>query len=98
MQAAIALLAEVGLPKISSRILLLVATLKDELAPVDFEFLSRNEESSRSNFLTFRSRLVAAENLANALEENDVMVWFRVYVVDRSLLGACPHYYIACGE
>src|SRR5438045_8397574 len=54
MQAAIALLGEVGFPKISERILSLVATLKDELAPVDFEFLSPNEESSRSTFLTFR--------------------------------------------
>ncbi|PYL84125.1 MAG: aminotransferase class V, partial [Verrucomicrobia bacterium] len=39
MQAAIALLGEVGLAKISERILSLVATLKNKLAPVDFEFL-----------------------------------------------------------
>jgi cysteine desulfurase/selenocysteine lyase len=98
MQAAIALLAEVGLPKISERILLLVATLKDELAPVDFEFLSPNEESSRSTFLTFRSRRVAAEKLANALAENDVIVSLRVDRADRSWLRVSPHFYNTFAE
>jgi len=98
MQAAIALLAEVGLPKISSRILLLVATLKDELAPIDFEFLSPNEESSRSSFLTFRSRRVAAEKLANALAENDVIVSLRVDRADRSWLRVSPHFYNTFAE
>ena len=87
------LLAEVGLPKISERILLLIATLKDKLAPVDFEFLSPNEESSRSSFLTFRSRRVAAEKLANALAENDVIVSLRVDRADRSWLRVSPHFY-----
>ena len=98
MQAAIALLAEVGLPKISERILLLVATLKDELAPVDFKFLSPNEESSRSTFLTFRSRRVAAETLANALAENDVIVSLRVDRADRSWLRVSPHFYNTFAE
>jgi selenocysteine lyase/cysteine desulfurase len=98
MQAAIALLAEVGLPKISERILLLVATLKDKLAPVDFEFLSPNEESSRSTFLTFRSRRVAAEKLANTLAENDVIVSLRVDRADRSWLRVSPHFYNTFAE
>jgi cysteine desulfurase/selenocysteine lyase len=93
MQAAIALLADVGLPKISKRILSLVETLKTKLAPVDFEFLSPNQESGRSSFLTFRSRRIATEKLANTLEENDVVVSLRVDRSDRSWLRISPHFY-----
>src|SRR5437016_10087490 len=51
MQAALALLGEVGLPKISERILSLVATLKNKLAPSDLEFLTPNQGLGRSSFL-----------------------------------------------
>jgi cysteine desulfurase/selenocysteine lyase len=98
MQAAIALLGEVGLPKISERILSLVATLKNKLAPVDFEFLSPSQESGRSGFLTFRSRRVAAEKLANTLAENDVIISLRVDRAERSWLRVSPHFYNTFAE
>jgi cysteine desulfurase/selenocysteine lyase len=98
MQAAITLLREVGLPKISARILSLVATLKNKLAPVDFEFLSPNEESGRSSFLTFRSRRIPAEKLANALAENDVVVSSRIDRANRNWLRVSPHFYNTLAE
>src|SRR4030095_3470566 len=70
MQAAIALLAEVGLPKISERILSLTTRLKDKLDPDDFEFLRRDQEPNRWSFLTFRSRRNASEKLGDLLAEN----------------------------
>ena len=98
MQAAIALLGEVGLAKISERILSLVATLKNKLAPVDFEFLSPKEELGRSSFITFRSRRIAAEKLANTLAENDVVVSLRVDRASRSWLRVSPHFYNTLAE
>ena len=98
MQAAIALLDEVGLPKISEQILSLVATLKNKLAPVDFEFLSPKEELDRSSFLTFRSRRIPAEKLANTLAENDVVVSLRVDRANRSWLRVSPHFYNTVAE
>jgi cysteine desulfurase / selenocysteine lyase len=93
MQAAIALLAEVGLPKISKRILSLTTTLKNRIAAIDFEFLSPSQESSRSSFLTFRSRRIEAEQLANTLAENDVVVSLRVDRANRGWLRVSPHFY-----
>src|SRR5437899_9817636 len=93
MQAAITLLREVGLAKISERILSLIAMLKNKLAPVDFEFLSPNEESGPCSFLSFRPRRVAAEKLANTLAENDVVVSLLVDRVDSSRLRISTHYY-----
>jgi selenocysteine lyase/cysteine desulfurase len=98
MQAAIALLDEVGLAKISERILSLVATLKNKLAPVDLEFLSPKEALGRSSFLTFRSRRIPAEKLANTLAENDVVVSLRVDRANRSWLRVSPHFYNTVAE
>ena len=98
MQAAIALLDEVGLAKISERILSLVATLKNKLAPVDLEFLSPKEELGLFSFLTFRSRRIPAEKLANTLAENDVVVSLRVDRANRSWLRVSPHFYNTVAE
>jgi cysteine desulfurase/selenocysteine lyase len=98
MQSAITLLCEVGLAKISERILSLIAMLKNKLAPVDFEFLSPDEESGPCSFLTFRSRRVAAEKLANTLAENDVVVSSRLDRADRSWLRVSPHFYNTWAE
>jgi cysteine desulfurase/selenocysteine lyase len=98
MQAAVGLLAEVGLPNISERILSLVATLKNNLTPADFEFLSPNQESGRSSFLAFRSRRVAAETLADTLSKNDVVVSLRVDRADRSWMRVSPHFYNTFAE
>ena len=98
MQGGIALLAEVGLPKISERILSLVATLKNKLVSADLEFLSPNEESGRSSFLTFRSRGVASEKLGEILAGNDIVVSVRVDRAARSWLRVSPHFYNTVAE
>ena len=98
MQAAVALLGEVGLAKISERILSLTTALRNELAPNDFEFLSPDQDSGRSSFLTFRSRRIAAEDLVNTLAENDVVVSLRVDRANRSWLRVSPHFYNTLAE
>jgi selenocysteine lyase/cysteine desulfurase len=98
MQAAIALLAEVELSKISERILSLTTALRNKLAPNDFEFLSPDQESGQASFLTFRSRRIAAEKLANTLAENDVVVSLRVDRANRSWLRVSPHFYNTFAE
>jgi len=98
MQAAIALLAEVGLAKISERILSLTTALRNKLAPNDFEFLSPDQDSGRSSFLTFRSRRIAAEDLVSTLAENDVVVSLRVDRANRSWLRVSPHFYNTLAE
>src|SRR5205823_10431676 len=60
MQGAIALLSDVGLPKISERILSLIATLESKLDPTDFELLSPAENSGHASFLTFRHRRITS--------------------------------------
>ena len=98
MQAAIALLAEVELSKISERILSLTTALRNKLAPNDFEFLSPDQESGQASFLTFRSRRIATEKLANTLAENDVVVSLRVDRANRSWLRVSPHFYNTFAE
>jgi cysteine desulfurase / selenocysteine lyase len=97
MQAAIALLSEIGLAKISGRILSLTTALKNRIDG-DFEFLSPNEESGRSSFLTFRSRRIAGEKLAKTLAENDVVVSLRIDRADRGWLRVSPHFYNTVAE
>lgn len=98
MQAAIALLGEIGVTKISERILSLTTALKNKLASVNYEFLSPNEESGRSSFLTFRSRRIASEKLGDILAENDVVVSVRVDRTGQSWLRVSPHFYNTFAE
>ena len=98
MQAAVTLLAKVGLPKISERILSLTKALKNKIAAADFEFLSPNEESGRSSFLTFRSRRIEAEKLANTLAENDAVVSLRIDRANCGWLRVSPHFYNTFAE
>jgi cysteine desulfurase/selenocysteine lyase len=98
MQAAITLLSEVGLAKISARILSLIAALKNELQAVDWEFLSPSDESDCASFLTFRSRHTASEKLANMLAENDVVISRRIDRANRDWLRVSPHFYNTLAE
>jgi selenocysteine lyase/cysteine desulfurase len=98
MQAAIALLAEVGLPKISERILSLTAALKNSVARDDFEFLSPEEESGNASFVTFRPRRIASDKIFAVLEENDIIVSLRIDRANRGWLRVSPHFYNTFGE
>jgi len=98
MQGAIALLKDVGLSKISDRILSLIATLKSELDPADFEFLSPDGSSDHASFLTFRPRRVASEKLVDALAKNDVVVSLRIDRANHGWIRVSPHFYNTFAE
>ena len=98
MQGAIALLSEVGLSKISDRILSLIATLKSKLDPADFEFLSPDGTSDRASFLTFRPRHLASEKFVDALAKNDIVVSLRIDRADRAWIRVSPHFYNTFAE
>jgi len=98
MQAAIALLAEIGLPKISERLLLLTTALKNRIAAADVEFLTPQEEKNRAGILTFRHRRIAPEKLANTLAENDVVVSLRADRANCGWLRVSPHFYNTFAE
>jgi cysteine desulfurase / selenocysteine lyase len=98
MQAAIALLAEIGLPKISERLLSLTTALKNRIAAADVEFLTPQEEKNRAGILTFRHRRIAPEKLANTLAENDVVVSLRVDRANCGWLRVSPHFYNTFAE
>ena len=65
--AAIELLLEAGPAAIASRILSLTQTLKDQIAPAGFEFLSPEAERDRSGILTFRHPRIPSAQLLEAL-------------------------------
>jgi selenocysteine lyase/cysteine desulfurase len=98
MQGAVALLSDVGLSKISERILSLIATLKSKLDPADFEFLSPDGSADHASFLTFRSYRVGSEKLIDALAENDIVVSLRVDRANRGWIRVSPHFYNTFAE
>lgn len=98
MQGAIALLSAVGLSKISERILLLIATLKNKLDPADFEFLSPDGSADHASFLTFRSHRVRSEKLIDALAKNDIVVSLRIDRANRCWIRVSPHFYNTFAE
>jgi cysteine desulfurase/selenocysteine lyase len=98
MQGAIALLSEVGLSKISERILSLIATLKSKIDPTDFEFLSPDGNSDHASFLTFHPRRVASEKLVEALTKNDIVVSLRIDRANRPWIRVSPHFYNTFAE
>jgi len=98
MQGAIALLSDVGLSKISERILSLIATLKSKLDPADFEFLSPDGNSDHASFLTFRPRRVVSEKLVDALAKDDIVVSLRIDRANRGWIRVSPHFYNTFAE
>jgi cysteine desulfurase/selenocysteine lyase len=96
MRAAVALLDEVGLDKISARILALTGALRDRIA--GFEFLSPDDLSHRSGILTFRHQSIATEALAQRLTENNVVASLRHDRQGRAWLRISPHFYNTKGE
>jgi cysteine desulfurase / selenocysteine lyase len=96
MSAAVSLLDEIGIEKISARILALTAVLREQLG--DVEILSPPEEKHRSGILTFRPRRIATETLAKKLTENGVVVSLRRDRQDRAWLRISPHFYNTFAE
>jgi cysteine desulfurase/selenocysteine lyase len=93
MSAAVALLAEVGVEKISARIHELTAALRKKIASADFEFLSPDDDRHRSGILTFRHPSVASETFAETLTKNDIVISLRHDRQGRGWLRISPHFY-----
>jgi len=98
MQGAIALLSEVGISKISERILSLIRALKNKIDPTDFEFLSPDGNSDRASFLTFRSRRFDSDKVVEVLAKNDIIVSLRIDRANRAWIRVSPHFYNTFAE
>lgn len=98
MRGAIALLCEIGLSKISERILALIVALKDKIDPADFEFLSPDGNADHASFLTFRPRQVTSEKLVDVLAKNDIVVSLRIDRANRAWIRVSPHFYNTFAE
>jgi selenocysteine lyase/cysteine desulfurase len=93
LRAAVELLLEAGPNEITRRIQTLNQTLRDQLTPSGFEFLSPEEEKYRSGILSFRHPRVASDRLWETLMKNDIVVSLRFDRADRSWLRVSPHFY-----
>ena len=93
LRAAVELLLEAGPKKITEQVDRLTQSLRDQLRPAGFEFLSPNAEKNRCGILTFRHPRTASESLWNALTNNDIVVSLRFDRANRSWLRVSPHFY-----
>lgn len=93
LRAAVELLLEAKPKGITQRIRALTQSLRDQIAPSGFEFLSPEEEKNRSGILTFRHPGVASDRLWEALRKNDIVVSLRFDRAERSWLRVSPHFY-----
>jgi selenocysteine lyase/cysteine desulfurase len=93
LRAAVELLLETGPDDITRRIRALNQSLRDQITPSGFEFLSPEEEKNRSGILTFRHPRVASNRLWDALTKNDIIVSLRFDRGDQSWLRVSPHFY-----
>jgi selenocysteine lyase/cysteine desulfurase len=93
LRAAVELLLEVGAKEISNRIGSLTESLRDQIAPAGFEFLSPIEEKNRCGILTFHHPAIASERFADALANNDIVVSLRYDRANQGWLRVSPHFY-----
>ncbi|HKP02169.1 MAG TPA: aminotransferase class V-fold PLP-dependent enzyme [Chthoniobacterales bacterium] len=93
LRAAVELLLEAGPNEITRRIQGLNQTLRDQLTPSGFEFLSPEEEKNRSGILSFRHPRVASDRLLETLTKNNVVVSLRFDRAEQSWLRVSPHFY-----
>jgi len=93
LRAAVELLLEAGPNKVSRQINALTQTLRDRIAPADFEFLSPLEAKNRCGILTFRHRHVPSAALWDSLTKKDVVVSLRHDRANRAWLRVSPHFY-----
>ncbi|HEY2139073.1 MAG TPA: aminotransferase class V-fold PLP-dependent enzyme, partial [Chthoniobacterales bacterium] len=93
LRAAVELLLEVGGSEISNRIRSLTDSLRAQILPGGFEFLSPMEEKNRCGILTFRHRQVPSEALWDSLTKKDVVVSLRHDRANRAWLRISPHFY-----
>jgi cysteine desulfurase/selenocysteine lyase len=93
LRAAVALLLEAGANEISNQISNLNQSLRDQLAPAGFEFLSPSEEKNRCGILTFRHPRFSSDALWETAMKNDIVISLRFDRANRSWLRVSPHFY-----
>lgn len=93
LRAAVELLLDAGPSEISKQISKLTQSLRDQLAPREFEFLSPSEEKNRCGILTFRHPRVPSDALWEAAMKNDIVISLRFDRANRSWLRVSPHFY-----
>jgi cysteine desulfurase/selenocysteine lyase len=98
LRAAVELLLEVGANEISSQIRSLTQSLRDQIAPSGFEFLSPTEEKNRSGILTFRHPRTSSDRLGEELAKEDIIVSVRFDRANRTWLRVSPHFYNTAAE
>ena len=98
LRAAVQLLLEAGPEEITQRIQELTQSLREQIEPRGFEFLSPIEEKNRSGILTFRHPQVSSERFAEELANNDIVVSLRYDRAERGWLRVSPHFYNTAAE
>ncbi|MFN2622526.1 MAG: aminotransferase class V-fold PLP-dependent enzyme [Chthoniobacterales bacterium] len=93
LRAAVELLLETGANEISDTIKQLNQSLRDQLAPAGFEFLSPSEEKNQCGILTFRHPRMPSDALWEAATKNDIVISLRFDRANRSWLRVSPHFY-----
>lgn len=93
LRAAVELLLEAGPNEVTRKISALTQTLRDRIAPGDFEFLSPAEEKNRCGIVTLRHPQVPSAALWDSLTKNDVVVSLRHDRANRAWLRISPHFY-----
>jgi selenocysteine lyase/cysteine desulfurase len=98
LRAAVELLLEAGPNEVSKQIGKLNQSLRDQLAPGGFEFLSPSEEENRCGILTLRHPRVPSDALWEAAMNNDIVISLRFDRANRSWLRVSPHFYNTSSE
>jgi selenocysteine lyase/cysteine desulfurase len=93
LRVAAELLLETGSNEISQQIRRLNQSLRDQLAPGGFEFLSPSKEENRCGILTCRHPRVSSEVLWEEAAKNDIVISLRFDRTNRSWLRVSPHFY-----
>ena len=98
LRAATELLLEAGPDKISRQIDSLNQSLRSQIAPAGFEFLSPAEEKHRCGILTLRHPQVPPERLWQTLTDERIVTSLRYDRADRGWLRVSPHFYNTAAE
>jgi selenocysteine lyase/cysteine desulfurase len=98
LRAAVELFLEVGAREISDQIRSLTRSLRNQIAPSGFEFLSPTEEKNRSGILTFRHPRISSDRLGEELAKEDIIVSVRFDRANRTWLRVSPHFYNTAAE
>jgi cysteine desulfurase/selenocysteine lyase len=93
LRAAVELLLEAGPEEITERIRRLTQSLRDQVTPSGFEFLSPDVDKNQCGILTLRHPQVASDRLWDALTKNDIVVSLRFDRANQSWLRVSPHFY-----